>query len=230
MRKKPWLYSAPAILLILIVVVFPIGYTAYISLTNMNLYHWADFRVIGLSNYVRALFKFDSGFLGALFTTLLWTVVNMALQLICGFWIALGLNAKGLRLRRLYKTLLMLPWAMPAYVSILLWRVGIFNTEFGLLNQWLTALGLPKYSILDNTVTAFLACLALQHVFGSSGRLEVWDILLRSTEFRAGHGGGFCLQVDCGRLPRPAQGIQNKLFFSQRHSLLLELLPPWRPR
>lgn len=50
---------------------------------------------------------------------------------------------------------------MPAYVSILLWRVGIFNTEFGLLNQWLTALGLPKYSILDNTVTAFLACLAL---------------------------------------------------------------------
>ena len=64
MRKKPWLYSAPALLLILIVVVFPIGYTAYISLTNMNLYHWADFRVIGLSNYVRALFKFDSGFLG----------------------------------------------------------------------------------------------------------------------------------------------------------------------
>ena len=45
MRKKPWLYSAPAILLILIVVVFPIGYTAYISLTNMNLYHWADFHV-----------------------------------------------------------------------------------------------------------------------------------------------------------------------------------------
>lgn len=118
MRKKPWLYSAPALLLILTVVVFPIGYTAYISLTNMNLYHWADFRVIGLSNYVRALFKFDSGFLGALFTTLLWTVVNMALQLFCGFWIALGLNAKGLRLRRLYKTLLMLPWAMPAYVSI----------------------------------------------------------------------------------------------------------------
>ena len=168
MRKKPWLYSAPALLLILTVVVFPIGYTAYISLTNMNLYHWADFRVIGLSNYVRALFKFDSGFLGALFTTLLWTVVNMALQLFCGFWIALGLNAKGLRLRRLYKTLLMLPWAMPAYVSILLWRVGIFNTEFGLLNQWLTALGLPKYSILDNTVTAFLACPCAQSLDGAA--------------------------------------------------------------
>lgn len=76
----------------------------------------------------------------------------------------------------------------------------------------------------------FLACLALQHVFGSLGRLEVRDILLCGTEFRAGHGGGFCLQVDCGSLPRPAQGIQNKLFFSQRHSLLLELLPPWRPR
>nr|DAJ72498.1 MAG TPA: hypothetical protein [Caudoviricetes sp.] len=76
----------------------------------------------------------------------------------------------------------------------------------------------------------FLACLALQHVFGNSCRLEVWDILLCGIEFRAGHGGGFCLQVDRGRLSCPAQGIQNKLFFSQRHSLLLELLPPWRPR
>ena len=39
-RTKPWFYCAPALLLILIIIVFPIAYTGYISLTNMNLYHW----------------------------------------------------------------------------------------------------------------------------------------------------------------------------------------------
>ena len=182
MRKKPWLYSAPALLLILIVVVFPIGYTAYISLTNMNLYHWADFRVIGLSNYVRALFKFDSGFLGALFTTLLWTVVNMALQLFCGFWIALGLNAKGLRLRRLYKTLLMFPWAMPGYVSILLWKTGMFNTQFGLLNQRMEKLGLETMRWLSSDVSAFICCTAVNLWLALPFMITIIDGALQSVD------------------------------------------------
>ncbi len=163
MKKKflPWLYASPALGLVLVVVVFPIIYTGYISLTNMNLYHWFDYRVIGLGNYVRALFKFDSGFLSALGTTILWTVVNMALQLSIAFFLALGLNVKGLRLARFYKTLLMFPWAMPAYISIILWRVGMFNTEFGLLNQFLSGMGFGKINFLSTNTPAFLSCLTL---------------------------------------------------------------------
>lgn len=165
MRKrlgyKPWFYCLPALILVVIVIVFPILYTGYISLTNMNLYHWNDYTVIGLSNYARALFKFDSGFLSALLTTLLWTALNMGIQLAAGFFIALGLNAPGLRLGRLYKTLLMIPWAVPAYISILLWRVGMFNTEFGVLNKLLTILGLGKVDFLANNAIAFCSCMAL---------------------------------------------------------------------
>ena len=162
-RKKwtPWLYCAPALLLILIVVVFPIGYTLYISLTNMNVYHWSDFHLIGLGNYARALFKADAGFLAAIGVTLLWTAINMVLQLAIGFFFALGLNAPGLKLNRVYKTLLMFPWAVPAYISILLWRVGMYNTEFGLINKFLALFGLPKVNLLSTNVPAFLACLAL---------------------------------------------------------------------
>ena len=160
-RMKPWFYCLPALLLILIVLVFPILYTGYISLTNMNLYHWSDYRLIGLSNYARALFKFDSGFLSALWTTLLWTIINMVLQIGIGFFIALGLNASGLHLRRVYKTILMLPWAMPAYISILLWRVGIFNTEFGILNKFLGILGFEKFDFLGSNAIAFCSCLVL---------------------------------------------------------------------
>ena len=160
-RWKPWAYCVPALLLILIVIVFPIAYTGYISLTNMNLYHWTDYGFIGLANYARALFKFDSGFLSALGTTLVWTVLNMAIQIGLGFLIALGLNAPGLRLKRVYKTLLMVPWAVPAYISILLWRVGMFNTEFGILNKFLALLGFAKVDFLASNGIAFVSCMAL---------------------------------------------------------------------
>ena len=123
-KTKAWLYLTPALLIIFIVIVFPILYTGYISVTNMSLYHWSDYKVIGLDNYARALFKFDSVFLSALLTTVLWTALNMVIQLGVGFLIALGLNTPKLRLKRVYKTLLMVPWAVPAYISILLWRVG----------------------------------------------------------------------------------------------------------
>jgi len=161
-RKKDTLisyaWSSPSLILIALMVVFPILYTAYISLTNMNVYHWFDFTIIGLENYIRALFVFDSGFLSALFATILWTAVNMVLQLVIAFVLVSLLNIQKLKLRKLYKTLLMFPWAMPGYVSILLWKTGMFNTQFGLLNQWLEKLGQETVRWLSNDVSAFICC------------------------------------------------------------------------
>ena len=155
---RSYLVSGPSLLLIALIVVFPILYTFYISLTNMSVYHWFDYTLIGLDNYWRALFVFDSGFLSALLATVLWTAVNMALQLVIAFLLASALNVKKLRLRKVYKTLLMFPWAMPGYVSILLWKTGMFNSEFGLLNQWMEALGHEAVRWLSTDVSAFICC------------------------------------------------------------------------
>ena len=151
-------WSTPSLLLIALMVVFPILYTGYISLTNMRVYHWFDFTIVGLDNYLRALFVFDSGFLSALLATILWTAVNMVLQLIIAFVLASLLNIQKLRLRKLYKTLLMFPWAMPGYVSILLWKTGMFNTQFGLLNQWMEKLRLEAVRWLSSDLSAFICC------------------------------------------------------------------------
>ncbi len=156
-----YLVSAPSLALILLIVVFPIVYTGYISLTNMNTYHWFNYTVIGLENYRRALLLLDSGFLSALGNTVLWTAVNMALQLVLAFLIANLLNVKRLPLRRVYKTVLMFPWAMPGYVSILLWKTGMFNSQFGLLNQWMEKLGAQATRWLADDVSAFLCCTAV---------------------------------------------------------------------
>lgn len=156
-KVKPYLFITPALLFIGLIILFPILYTIYISFTNMSIYHWFNFEYNGLRNYARALFELDSGFIRALLFTCLWTVVNMGLQLIIAFFIASLLNHKLLKFRGLYKTLLILPWAIPGYVSILLWKTGMFNTEFGLLNQWMNDLGFESVRWLNKDVIAFIS-------------------------------------------------------------------------
>lgn len=162
-RKKKdtlfaYVWSMPSLLLILLIVIFPILYTGYISLTNMNVYHWNNFEIIGLENYKDALFVLDNGFIKAFGVTILWTVVSMILQVVIAFLIASMLNIKKLRLRNVYKTLLIFPWAMPGYVSILLWKTGMFNSQFGLLNQWLEKMGREPVRWLNSDVMAFICC------------------------------------------------------------------------
>ena len=185
-KRKDWLFSylwsAPSLILIGLIVVFPILYTAYISLTNMSVYHWFDYRIIGLSNYVRALFVFDSGFLGALLATILWTVVNMLIQLVLAFVLASLLNVQKLKLRKLYKTLLMFPWAMPGYVSILLWKTGIFNTQFGLLNQWMEKLGHQAVRWLSSDASAFICCTVVNLWLALPFMLMIMDGAMQSID------------------------------------------------
>lgn len=184
--QKSWLtsylWSAPSLILIALIVVFPIFYTAFISLTNMSVYHWFDFTVIGLDNYAKALFVFDSGFLGALLNTILWTAVNMVIQLVLAYVLASLLNIQKLRFRKFYKTLLMFPWAMPGYVSILLWKTGIFNTQFGLLNQWMQKLGHETVRWLSNDVSAFICCTVVNLWLALPFMLMIMDGAMQSID------------------------------------------------
>ena len=179
---KSYAWSAPSLILIGLMVVFPILYTGYISLTNMNVYHWFDFTIVGLDNYIRALFVFDSGFLSALLATILWTAVNMALQLVIAFALTNLLNVKKLRLRKLYKTILMFPWAMPGYVGILLWKTGMFNTQFGLLNQWMEKLGFAAVRWLSSDVSAFLSCTVVNLWLALPFMIMIMDGALQSID------------------------------------------------
>ena len=179
---KSYAWSAPSLILIGLMVVFPILYTGYISLTNMNVYHWFDFTIVGLDNYIRALFVIDSGFLSALLATILWTAVNMALQLVIAFTLANLLNVKKLRFRKLYKTILMFPWAMPGYVGILLWKTGMFNTQFGLLNQWMEKLRLAAVRWLSSDVSAFLSCTVVNLWLALPFMIMIMDGALQSID------------------------------------------------
>lgn len=177
-----YIWSTPSLILILLIVIFPIIYTGYISLTNMNVYHWNNYELIGLENYKDALLVFDNGFIAAFGVTFLWTIVNMVLQLIIAFIMASLLNIKRLRLRNVYKTLLIFPWAMPGYVSILLWKTGMYNSQFGLLNQWLQKLGLEPVRWLNSNVMAFISCMVVNLWLALPFMITIIDGALQSLD------------------------------------------------
>lgn len=179
---QAYVWSIPSLLLIALIVVFPILYTGYISLTNMNVYHWNDYRLIGLGNYADAILVLDSGFLQALFVTILWTIANMVLQLVIAFILANLLNVEGLRLRNVYKTLLIFPWAMPGYVSILLWKTGMYNSQFGLLNQWMMRLGLSPIRWLGTPLSAFISCTVVNLWLALPFMITIFDGALQSVD------------------------------------------------
>jgi multiple sugar transport system permease protein len=119
------------------VVGWPLIETIRISFTDANLIagaeHW-----VGLDNYSRALHSPD--FLGALKTTVLFTVTTVSAELVIGVLVALLLN-QPLRGRWFFRALLVLPWAMPTVINAMAWRL-IYNPDFGALNALLTQVGI----------------------------------------------------------------------------------------
>lgn len=179
---KCYLWSLPSLILILLIVIFPIIYTGYISLTNMNVYHWTNYSFIGLKNYKDAILVFDSGFLKAFFMTVIWTVTSMILQLVIAYILASLLNVRGLKARNIYKTFLIFPWAMPGYVSILLWKTGMFNSQFGLLNQWMNKLGLTAAKWLNSDWSAFWCCTIVNLWLALPFMITIMDGALQSID------------------------------------------------
>jgi arabinogalactan oligomer/maltooligosaccharide transport system permease protein len=103
---------------------------------------------------------FDSGsFYLVLAVTLLWTLVNISLHVTIGFALGLLLSRPGLRLRPLYRVLLIIPWAVPSYVTALAWK-GMFSRQFGAVSALLELLGAEPFSWWARFSTAFAANVA----------------------------------------------------------------------
>jgi maltose/maltodextrin transport system permease protein len=96
---------------------------------------------IGVGNYARMLF--DAEFRGPFLSIFTWTVVFSALTVFfataIGMLFAVMLNWEGMRFRTTYRTLLFLPYAVPGFISILVFK-GLFNQNFGEINAILDAL------------------------------------------------------------------------------------------
>lgn len=96
--------------------------------------------VVGINNF-RRLFgnpQITGPFVRVFIWTIQWALLSVATTFVVGLFLAILLNDPYLRLRKVYRSLLILPYAIPAFISALIWR-GLFNTELGVINQILQA-------------------------------------------------------------------------------------------
>jgi len=119
-------------------------------------------RFVGLANYVEILTARGQGLLshGSFYLTLLvtvvWTVGNVAFHVSLGLLLGVALARPYLKLRAIYRVLLIVPWAVPSYVTGLAWK-GMFNFEYGAVNAILTRVGAAPVSWFGKFSTAFAA-------------------------------------------------------------------------
>ncbi|UCF65168.1 MAG: sugar ABC transporter permease [bacterium] len=154
-NRLAYLYIAPAILIMSLVVLYPFIYNIVVSFSNMSLSHFRDWRLKGIDNYLLVLT--EKSFWYFLFKNILWTVINLIFHVGIGVFLALLLN-KDLRGKTVYRTLLILPWAVPQYITALTWR-GMFNSEYGAVNLWLEKIVGMQIPWLSTEWGAFSACL-----------------------------------------------------------------------
>lgn len=152
-QRMAFWFLLPSALVLLVVVAYPFFFNAWISLTNWNMFHFRDPRFIGLTHYLRLFSEPD--FYRIFGKTLAWTAINLVFHFTLGLGAALLLNRK-MPARNLYRALLILPWAMPQYISALTWR-GMFNAEFGAVNILLGKLGIEAVPWFSSELWAFIA-------------------------------------------------------------------------
>jgi len=171
-----WAMVAPVVIVLAVLIFYPLGRGIWLSFTNMTEANQLDeictrsisgqedcrpnpnaYQFVGLDNYTRVL----SGEVGEFWQwfgiTVIWTLTCVVFHYAIGLGLAVMLNRK-MRGRGIYRVLLILPWAVPAFVSAFAWRF-MFNERFGLFNVVLTKLGLDPVSWFSDWRTSLLTAI-----------------------------------------------------------------------
>lgn len=167
----PYLMISPGFLLLIFVVIFPIIFVILLAFTNYDLYHSPPAKLvdwIGIQNFID-IFKIDiwrNTFFKVLGWTIVWTFGATTFQIALGMFLAIIVNQKDLKGKAIIRTILILPWAVPAFVSIMIFS-GMFNETFGAINKMiLPALGLDPQPWMTEANWTRLALILIQGWLG----------------------------------------------------------------
>lgn len=150
-EKFVYIVLTPVMLLILFVSVMPMTFSILTAFTNYqrgnlppaNLIDW-----VGIDNFSKLFHVpiWSGTFMGVLCWTVIWTAASTLSCYFFGMLQALILNSKHVKCKKLFRTVMILPWAMPSMICLLVFR-NIFNGQFGPLNQFLLNIGWISHRI-----------------------------------------------------------------------------------
>ena len=151
-RAFPRLMLGPTLLVMAVLTAYP--------LISTFVYSFTDYQYLkGFENAEFVLFKnytdlFENAyFRQAVLNTIKFTVLAVIFEMVFGLLIAVFINSLK-RGQKIMRTLLLLPYLLPAVTVALSWRM-MLSSNYGIANQFLTALGLPVYNWFMDTKTAF---------------------------------------------------------------------------
>jgi arabinogalactan oligomer/maltooligosaccharide transport system permease protein len=157
----PFMLIAPGLIGLILLNVYPIVFEIGLAFSNMNLLRFRNPTYslgIGWEN-LKSVFTLpvlkQQYFFPVFLRTALWTAVQVSFHVGLGLFLAILLN-RPMKLRGLYRTLLVVPWALPQVVASLAWR-GEYNFAYGFPNVILTGIGLQAIQWKSNPFWNFVA-------------------------------------------------------------------------
>ena len=158
-QRVAYTFVAPAALAMLVLVAVPFAVGLVLGFYD---HRHGTYTFVGLDNFIHILsggghaLSDPLNFYFTLGVTILWTAANVVLHLAIGVALALVLRQTWLGGRGIYRVLFILPWAIPNYITALIWN-GMFQSEYGAINGILSSLGLERVSWFSGFATSFTA-------------------------------------------------------------------------
>ncbi|TLU73521.1 carbohydrate ABC transporter permease [Lichenicoccus roseus] len=143
LRRLAVLYTAPVVLLLLVLIAYPLLRVVWECVRYVNLVNPTVRGFAGLDNF-RTVLQ-DDDFLPALRNTMIWTALSVAGEYVLGLASALAL-ARNVPGRGIFRALIIVPWVIPIVVAGLTWS-WMLTPEYGILNHWLVQLGIIRQPI-----------------------------------------------------------------------------------
>lgn len=134
----PYLFTFPAYIMMVFVIIFPVLVTLFVALTNYDFYHVPPNRLIdwvGFKNFLNIFFlgSYRETFVNVLGWTIIWTICATTLQIILGIVTALFVNQDFIKGKRIFRMIFLFPWAVPAFITIMSFS-NMFNDSIGAMN------------------------------------------------------------------------------------------------
>lgn len=152
----PYLLIIPSYIAMTFAIIFPVLVTLLIAFTNYDFKHTAPTTLldwIGFQNFTNmwTLSTFRSAFTSVLGWTLIWALAASTLQIVLGILTAIIANQPFVKGKRIFGVIFLLPWAVPAFITILTFS-NMFNDSVGAINAQVLPLFAKIFPFLDGVL------------------------------------------------------------------------------
>ena len=216
--KTALLFMTPGLIAVAAGILLPLIFSICIAFTDYDASHQPPAHVlnwVGIQNFkdLLVLGQYAKTFFGILGWTLIWTVASSVCPYALGILLAVLLNNPKLRGRKIFKVIYILPWAIPAYISLLVLQ-SMFDTGYGLINQILGLFGISNVPWLTQKWPARFALILVSVWTGFSFPMMLSENIIKNIDKEI---------IEAARLDGASS---SRIFFSITLPLLMFSISP----